>query len=202
VVNQELSEELSGYDNFTTTRLIKKQRELKILERSNLQAEYYPRLSAFADFQFQAQRDRFNFLDISEVWYPLHLFGVGVQVPIFHGFEKKAKMKLTEVEIAELELNLKQSQDQLSFEFQNARQELANSIAKITEQELNKQLAELVFEQSQLQYKEGVLPLSELLSTEKTLREASTIYQTALLDYKVAELKYLKAQGILRSLLD
>ena len=44
--------------------------------------------------------------------------------------------------------------------------------------------------------------LTDLLDAENSLTEAQTNYSSALLDYRVAEIQVIKAQGTLKSLLN
>lgn len=195
-------EELPDFETFTQSQLMEKQKELQLLEKKNIQAGYYPKMNAFANFQYQAQRDEFNFLDGDEEWFPVHLLGVSLDIPIFKGFEKKAKLGQSEVKMAKIKLQQEQSRQQLAMEYQNALNELETALLSIREQEQNKALTEDEFLQTKLEYKEGITLLSDLLTSENTLREANRLYQSALLDYKMARLKMLKAQGRLKELLN
>ena len=62
-------------------------------------------------------------------------------------------------------------------------------------------LAQEVFFNTQNNYNNGLAPLTDLLSAENSLTEAQNNYSSALLDYKVAEIQLLKAQGSLTTLL-
>ena len=45
------------------------------------------------------------------------------------------------------------------------------------------------------------MSLSELMESESALREAESLYQSAVYDYKIAELNLFKASGNLKTLL-
>jgi outer membrane protein TolC len=59
----------------------------------------------------------------------------------------------------------------------------------------NMRLAERVFNITQEQYQKGVVPLTDLLNAETALSDAQTNHTYALIQMKIAELNYLKANG-------
>ncbi|GAB3811708.1 hypothetical protein GCM10028895_02080 [Pontibacter rugosus] len=61
-------------------------------------------------------------------------------------------------------------------------------------------LAQEVYDTTNDLYKEGISPLTDLLSAEVSLREAKTNLNNENLKYKVAQLNYLKARGELETL--
>ena len=204
-----LSEEIAppmpsspDFDTFTQSRLLEERKQLQQVERKSTKGRYFPSLEAFAHVQYQAQRDAFNFFDGNETWFPVHLLGVSLKIPIFNGFETTAQMEQLALELSQIELEGQQSEAQLSLAFENARNELESSYRHVQEQEESQELAKEVYNQVELQYKEGVTLLSELLNTEAERREAENAYQQALLDYQIAQLEILKATDNLKNLLN
>jgi len=63
-------------------------------------------------------------------------------------------------------------------------------------------LAEEVYANSQNNYAQGLAPLTDLLDAENSLTTAQNNYTSALLDYRLAEIQLIKAQGNLKSLLN
>jgi len=59
----------------------------------------------------------------------------------------------------------------------------------------NVALAREITEKLVLQYKEGVVPLTDLLNAQTALSEAETLYWQQVFAYKLAVLKILKASG-------
>src|SRR5690606_20341932 len=130
------------------------------------------------------------------------LLGVSLKIPIFNGFETTARMEQSALELSRIELEMQQSEAQLSLAFENARNELESAYRNVQQQEENRELAKEVYDQIELQYKEGITLLSELLNTEAERREAENAYQQALLDYQIAQLEMLKATDNLKNLLN
>ena len=69
-------------------------------------------------------------------------------------------------------------------------------------QKQNVELAERMYQQSQLIYEQGSMLLMDFLDSEATLREAKMMYATTALDTRLAELKILKASGSFKELIE
>ena len=63
-------------------------------------------------------------------------------------------------------------------------------------------LAERVYNISQEQYQKGVIPLTDLLTAETALSDAQANHTYALVQMKISELNYLKANGRLLEILE
>ncbi len=62
-------------------------------------------------------------------------------------------------------------------------------------------LAKEVVEDIQNNYTNGLAPLTDVLDAETSLIEAQNNYNKAVLDYRLAQLEYLKSKGELQTLL-
>lgn len=183
-------------------KMLEEQRELAKMNAKKINADYYPKLQAYAAFLFQAQREQFNFFESNQDWYNIHQWGLKLTVPIMRGFEKKTKKELSEIVDAQLAFGLEQKKEQSNLAYQNALAELEAARAELGSQLENVELAERVLAQSELSYEQGTMLLMDFLDSEATLRESKMIYATALLDTKLAELKILKASGNLKELVN
>ena len=183
-------------------QLIKEQQELHKMNARKINADYYPKLRAYAAFLFQAQRDRINFFESNQEWYNIHQWGLKLSVPIMRGFERKTKKELSEIVDAQLMFGLEQKREQSQVEFQNAISQLNAARAEEKFQQENVALAERVYRQSELSFEQGTLLLMDFLDAEATLRESKMLHATALLDTRLAELKILKSAGKLKELLN
>jgi outer membrane protein TolC len=183
-------------------KMLKEQKELHQLNSRKLNADYYPKLQAYAALLFQAQRQQLNFLASNQDWYNIHQWGLKLSIPIMHGFEKKAKKEISEIVDDQLTFGLAQRQQQSEVEFQNAVAELEVARAEQHSQAENVALAERVYKQSALSYEQGTMLLMDFLDSESTLRESKMIFATSMLDTRLAELKILKASGKLKELVN
>ena len=183
-------------------KLLEEQRELNRMNARRIDADYYPKLQAYAAFLFQAQRERINFLQSNQDWYNIHQWGLKLSVPIMRGFKKKNSKEISALVNEQLSLGIEQMQVQSELEYQNAVMEFEVAREGRESQLENVLLAEKMYQQSELSYEQGTTLLMEFLDSEATLREAKMVYATSLLDTKLAELKILKASGRLKELID
>ena len=190
------------YGQHPEEKLLTEQRELNKMNARRIDADYYPRLQAYAAFLFQAQRQQFNFFESGQDWYNIHQWGLKLTVPIMHGFEKKTKKEISEIVDHQLALGIEQQHERSQLEYHNAITELEVARAEQTSQEKNVALAERVYKQSELSYGQGTMLLMDFLDSEATLRESKMMYTTAVLDTRMAELKVLKATGGMKELVN
>lgn len=59
-----------------------------------------------------------------------------------------------------------------------------------------------MLDDTQNNYRNGLATLTELLDAENAYADAQTNYNTSLLDYKIAEVQLIKANGDLKSLVN
>jgi outer membrane protein TolC len=189
-------------DGQYSKRLLEEQRALNSMNAKKINADYYPRLQAYAAFLFQAQRERINFLQSNQDWYNIHQWGLKLSVPIMRGFKKKHSKEVSALVHEQLSLGIEQSKVQSELEYQNAVTEFEVARDAMGSQQENVLLAEKMYQQSELNYEQGTALLMDFLDSEATLREAKMVYATSLLDTRLAELKILKASGRLKELID
>lgn len=184
----------------TNTQLLQKQKELNVLNKKNIQAGYYPTLSAFGQQTWQAQRNEFNFFDGEQPWFQQTIIGLQLQVPIFDGFQKRHKVQQSLIDIQKIELDLVNANRAEETQVANAREQLLNGLKSVEVQRENKDLAKEVYDQTNQMYGENVSSLNDLLDAENALREAQVNYYREVLKFRMAELNLLKAQGQLSQL--
>ncbi|MBI9034337.1 MAG: TolC family protein [Bacteroidales bacterium] len=182
----------------TEIQLIKKQKEMNQLELQSIKAGYYPALYGFGQFGLQAQRNEFDFFDSDQSWYNMNLVGLKLEIPVFDGFKKSTKAKQSKLRMNMLEIDYQNTTNFLTTEYKIALESLSTSFQSFHAQKQNKLLALEVYDQTELQYKEGIAALTDLLNAEAALMDAQTLFNQTILKYKVAELDLKKAKGELR----
>ncbi|TNE78862.1 MAG: TolC family protein [Bacteroidetes bacterium] len=182
-------------------KILEKQMLIEQQSRQAIQAGYYPTLALFGQQAWQAQRNEFDFFQGNQPWFQQTLWGLSLQVPIFDGGTKHYKVQQSKIASYTLDLKYLNAQRQLDMAQENAKKQLINSMEAVQVQKENKQLAKEVYDQTQSLYKEQVTGLTELLQSEQAYREAQTYYYKEMLNYKVAELDLLKAQGQLNTII-
>lgn len=77
---------------------------------------------------------------------------------------------------------------------------MQTSLSSIQAQERNVALAQEVYNNTNELYKEGLSPLTDVLDTEVSLREAQTNLNRERLKYQIAQLDYLLSKGEMRTI--
>jgi outer membrane protein len=182
-------------------QVLKKQEELLQLNKEATRAKYYPSLSLSGNYGYQGVSNSFPTGKATN-WFDYASVGLNLKIPLFNGFSTRSKVRQADVDIRKLQEDIKNTELSLNLTYQNARAQLRNSIITLNNQKENIALAEEVYANSQNNYTQGLAPLTDLLDAEKSLTSAQNNYTAALLDYRLAEIQLIKAQGNLKTLLN
>ncbi|HUP12229.1 MAG TPA: TolC family protein [Niastella sp.] len=185
----------------TDYQVLKKQEELLVLQKEATTAGYYPSLSLSGNYGYMGMSNKFP-IGTGANWFDYASVGLNLKIPIFNGFSTRSKVRQADVDIRKLQADIKNTELSLSLAYQNAKTQLGNSIITLNNQKTNIALAEEVYTNTQNNYAQGLAPLTDLLDAENSRTTAQNNYTAALLDYRIAEIQLIKAQGNLKSLLN
>ena len=133
-------------------------------------------------------------------WFSSSYIGLGLSIPIFDGFEKRSKSLQAKMEIQKTEALLFDRKERFSADYQNAVNNYQNSKANVARQKQNIALAERVYDETALKFREGLATMTGLLQDEMSLSSAQANYLTALYNYREAEIKIMSLNGEIRNL--
>ncbi|OQP60376.1 transporter [Niastella vici] len=182
-------------------QVLKKQEELLVLQKEATKAGYYPSLSLSGNYGYQGISNSFP-TNKAANWFDYASVGLNLKIPIFNGFSTRSKVRQADVDIRKLQADIRNTELSLSLTYQNARTQLGNSIITLNNQKVNVALAAEVYTNTQNNYAQGLAPLTDMLDAENSLTTAQNNFTSALLDYRLAEIQLIKAQGNLKSLLN
>lgn len=189
--------------NRTEYQVLKKQEELLYYNKKSIQAEYYPKLSLSAGYNYIGQGPDLPWFGKPAdgiYWSDYSSIAANISIPIFNGFGTRAKVRQATIELKNIEEDLKDTKLSLDLAFENAKTQINNSIVTINNQRENVKLAQEVLDNTQNNYQNGLATLTDLLDAETSYIEAQNNYTSALLDFKLAEVQLIKAKGELRTL--
>ncbi len=204
-VNLLLADADTDVMQLTEYRIIDKQLELLRFQKKSIEAEYYPKLALTAGYNYIGQGPEFPwFAKPSDgvYWSDFSTIGLNLSVPIFNGFGTRARVRQAAVEIEETEIDREDTKLALNLAFENAKTQILNSLATIDLQKENVKLAREVLSNTQNNYQHGLATLTDLLDAETSSILAETNYNSALLDYKLAEIQLIKSKGELKNLIN
>lgn len=204
VTPQDLSK-TADVTNRTEYLLLKKQEQLLTFQKKAFQAGYYPTLSLSGGYNYIGQGPEMPlFAKPADgvYWSDFANIGLSLRVPIFSGFGTKAKVKQANTAIKSLQVEIDDTKLALDLAFENSKKQIENSLITIANQKENMQLAQEVFANTNNNYTQGLASLTDLLDAENALVEAQNNYTTAILEYKLAEIQFIKSKGELKNLLN
>jgi outer membrane protein TolC len=158
---------------------------------------YFPVLSLFGSYSYNAQRNNFDFFDFKQKWFPTALVGLRLNVPIFEGFAKDARVSKAKFELAKTVNNMENLKLSIDQEVEGARITMRSAIASMDFQKKNMELAEDVYNQTRRKYEQGLGSTLEITNAESDLKVAQNNYYNALYDAIIAIVDYRKATGTL-----
>jgi len=195
----------TDFSNHVTIRLLESQKDMNLLNKQLIKDGYLPTLSLSGQAAYQGLQEKFGtyFKSSSDnKWYPYANFTVTLAVPVFDGFEKRSKSRQANLEIQKAQETLDNTKESFSMNYKNAMNNYTNNKNTVRRQKQNLELAEKVYQETTLKYREGMAAMSSLLQDEMSLSSAQGGYLTALYNFKEAELKIMSLNGGIKNLIN
>jgi outer membrane protein TolC len=163
-------------------KLMDAQQNLAKLQVKMAKTEYQPVVSAFLSQTENAQRNKFNFLDFNEVWYPTTLFGVNIGIPIFSSGKRYYKVQQANLNLQKSMNTKRQVTESLALGMLTARNNFEVSVETFRNKRDNFDLAKKIYSKDQIRYKAGVASTTDLNQTYNQLLQAQGTYLGAMMD--------------------
>jgi outer membrane protein TolC len=179
--------------NLALKELLQNNPELKQVElQRQISAEvvsmeisgHLPSLFLIGSFQYQAQANDFNFGDYR--WIKTTFLGVQIQIPIFNGFETRAKIEQARITFEQSVERVISARKMLENELQNTIYKIEQAKRRIKAQEKSIELAEKGYQIAMTRYKNGIGTQIEVNDAEVNLAQAKLNYLQAIYDFLTA----------------
>jgi outer membrane protein TolC len=186
-------------DNFDYSQRI----EYQLLQSQKKAYEYdlkrykfnaLPTLSLFGTGGASRASDVFNYFE-NKTWYGYVGYGVNLSLPIFTGLQRRRKVDQAFLQVKKAEVTMEDTKLGIDLEQSQSSSNLRNNLLALEAQESNMQLAQEVYNTTQVKYREGVGSSLEMSNAENDLLTAQNNYFTALYNASVSKIDYLKAYG-------
>lgn len=172
--------------------------ELSHLDLKYNTSQYMPTLDMSANFIRSGAGDSFNTVFKSTNWFSSSMIGLAMNIPIFDGLSKSARIQRNRLQIQQLE-NQKFYLDQnIHLEIYQAKQNLANDLVVLGVQKESMELAKEVYDISKIKYNEGIGSNFEVVEADAALIESEINYLGALYDGLISKVDLEKALGVLK----
>ena len=177
------------------------------LKKTNLKAQelqkrqhvmgYLPTLNFSAGYNYNAIRKEFNFFDQNLPWYNSSNIGFSLKVPVFDGFQRKSRIEQSKMNVLIAKENVNVMEQSIKLNIANYEMQYKDAIDNIRNEKENFELAQSVYANSQLQYKEGLGSALDLVQAESSLRESQNNYFNKLFSLFIARLDLEQSKGTL-----
>ncbi|NQZ77112.1 MAG: TolC family protein [Ekhidna sp.] len=182
-------------------------KEFQELNLKNMYAGGLPVIQAFGTFGANTQSTSFgglfkqesSFSGNSQVgpdrWFSYSAIGLRLNWSLFTGLQRNYQIQQQKVEIKKLENSLSQFETQVRIEVEQQGILLKNANENLAIQKENMELAQNIFNISEIKYKEGVGSSLEIVNADNELKQAQTNFFNALFDAVIAKIDLTRAIG-------
>ena len=171
--------------------------KLTELDLKNNTVQYMPSLDLNGSFSRSGAGDSFSTVFKSQNWFSSSMIGIALNIPIFDGFSKSARIQRNRLQLRQLENQRFFLDQNIELEIFQAKQNLANDLKVLLVQRESMELAQEVYDMSKIKYNEGVGSNFEVVEADSDLIEAEINYLSALYDGLISKIDLEKALGII-----
>jgi outer membrane protein len=173
--------------------------QLQHYELKNNTSQYLPTIDFNGNMRRSGAGNEFNTVFNKANWFGSSLLGVSVQIPIFDGLSKSARIQKNRYAIYQMENQRLYLKDNFTNEVYSAKASLKNDLNILDVQRENLDLAQEVFNIAKIKYQEGVGSNLEVIDADGALTEAEINYLAALYDGLISKVNLEKALGLLKA---
>jgi len=170
--NAQLLQTSFNTDNLIDNQILRDGIALQKLNVKNQQARLLPNLAAYYNWQRQAQRQEFNFLDNDQDWYPTQIWGLSMNIPILSGGAKNKAIQRAGVEVKKMEETLAYSTNASKLEYNNALTEYTIATQNLVQAKSSYDLAQDILHKTEIKFETGTVSSFELSRQTSQLLQA------------------------------
>ena len=166
---------------------------LQELALKNEKAKLLPNAAAFYNLQTQALRQEFNFFDTSKPWFPIQLWGVQMNIPIFTGGSQAKSIEKAKVEVQRSKDVLNTAKEGAFVAYQSAKISYDFALKNYDNAKLSLNLSQRILDKTNVKFKEGLSSSFEVSQSTTQVLQAQGTFIQALLNLLDAETALKKA---------
>ena len=182
-------------ENIIDYQLKKTNISLTQLDKKTNSAAFQPSLSFFGNYNYDAMRQEFNFFDANKDWYPSSGIGLKLTIPVFDGLQRNSRVAQSTLNIKIANENLLLTEQSIKVDISNYEIQYRNALDNINREKENLDLAENVYNNTQLEYQQGASSTLDLIQSESSYMVSQNTYFNKLLDLYIARVELEKAKG-------
>ncbi len=176
-------------------KILANQEKLAFMNLKKQKFEYLPSLDATFVNQWSAIRDQFNFFDANQSWYYSSVLGFSVNIPIFSGMNKRAKVGERRIEYEQAMNAKKLLADGLILENQQARSDFNSAYEQYLSQKENIKISSKVLEKTRIKVREGMASSLDFTQVNNQYLQTESNYISAVVELLNAKIRLDKAMN-------
>lgn len=182
-------------DNVYDYQLKKANISLMQMDKKTQKAAFQPTLSFFGNYNINAMRQEFTFLEAKKDWYSSSTVGIKLSIPVFDGFQRKSKVSQSDLNLKVSKENLVLTEQSIKVDISNFDIQYKNALDNIKREKENLDLAESVYKNTQLEYQQGASSTLDMIQSESSYMVSQNTFFNKLLDLYIARINLEKARG-------
>jgi len=168
---------------------------LNELDYKRTKAGYLPSARAFASAQANLLRK--NLFDNDETGFiPQAVVGVSLNIPIYDGGDKSAKLQRIKLNQEKTEQDKYQFEQSVRFQTQNAKIQYTMALTSLANGKKALDINQSIYNKTLIKFKEGIGSSLEVTQAESSLLQAQAAYTNALYDQLNAIIQLKEATGL------
>lgn len=195
VLKTDMLEASYNYEDRKEVQQLQLARKLNAYNVKRYELTRIPTVALFGQYSTNAQRNKFNFLDFSQKWFPSSIIGLKVSVPIFEGFGRNARIDKAKLELQKTDNMMDMLKLSVDHDVEQSRIDFTKAMITLENQRKNRELAEKVYMLTTKKYEQGLGSNLEISTAQTELRVAETNYFNAFYDAIIARIDFEKATG-------
>jgi outer membrane protein len=175
-------------------RQVEQMRELRRTERRVEMSQYLPRVALFGTWTVNAQGDDAPTF-FGEHRFSTRALGIQVDVPVFSGFQRPARVSRLGAVVGQLEAQLAYARELAANEVVTIRDQALESHERVVAQRRAVSQATRGWDIAQSEYRAGMVGRLQVTDAELALRQTEFNYAQAVYDYLTAQARLDQAIG-------
>lgn len=180
-------------DRLPAFRMLKQQQDMLELQRKSAVYANLPVITFVGNYSMNYMGDDFKGETFHH--FPVSMLSLNLKMPIFTGLSNSAKLRKAKLELLKSDHDEQAMTESLSMNWATASGQLEQQLKTVRAQKENKQLAQDVFDVTEVNFTEGIASLSDLLNAQSQLIQSQMNYVNALNSSVQAYIDLKKANG-------
>jgi len=176
----------------TQLKLLIQAQKVNDWSQKQVQSAYLPTLDFKFNLLWNSQSENLGFLSDQAFGNNISTLGLKLDIPIYHGAEKKKKLQDLEISRDILEVQKLKLEEGYALQAANATEEFELKKARYLQQNEILHLKKRYLDKASNLFDQGILSIKDLLEAQSALLEAQVKLSELLLELKLSELNYYK----------